>query len=620
MIAEISAADRVTIRDVADGAGPSHVIPMGPYILVVDPWNMEIRRYQADDIHGQPAICLFPRTFAPGRVSHAPDGVRLIAEPYGPDGAGGYDLRAREAMTITPALVARMPIVGPCRFPIAPLDRHDDTPPPIRSGHAAEDASYPLPGGALARIAPQAGPGWQVFAVRRAGELSDGRVLLWWSEVGNERAEADDAGPGQAEGSAGGRLMASQFVGVFDAAGGTPRTVVRIITALVPPLRPDHSIPIATLLEKPGLEYVAGAPGPNGDAIWIAAANTDGPGRGRFELQRYDLAALGDAARGRIALVDRTIATEPVGDGDGPTSTPEADGLLAAASPRVPAMPYAKARETLEAQIAFRWQYPRTAWDRPCDGRTLCDIGADHTGALGTGPAFPVPVRDRVNPEGGARWVQPRQLVGLLPGAWVSSVPYSIGGADLAEGFAARLAAGYGGDAANPPPIGHIGEGLEWQRHGEGEPEWHEDQANYPLGIDCSALIARVFDLRIRSTGTMVSPRLVRGADGRGYQVPAGPDRACPQPVRSIHELREGDIILRNGHVVIFNGFAAVGDSPGVDAPARSRVMRVFEATSRCGAVCESLYDPSYFAGWWMLRLDLADEGANCPFWLGERP
>ncbi|WP_260929581.1 hypothetical protein [Novosphingobium sp. 9] len=123
-----------------------------------------------------------------------------------------------------------------------------------------------------------------------------------------------------------------------------------------------------------------------------------------------------------------------------------------------------------------------------------------------------------------------------------------------------------------------------------------------------------MFNLRIRSTGAMVRPRTVKARDGGTYAVPTGPDHACPSPVRTINDLRPGDILLRDGHVVIFNGFTTVARATN-----RSRTMTVFEATSRCGAVCESTYDPTYFAGWWMLRLDTDGTGANCPEWLEDR-
>ncbi|WP_260929583.1 hypothetical protein [Novosphingobium sp. 9] len=296
---------RAFLREVADGAGPSHVVAMGQYILVVDPWNREIRRYEAEALDRPPAICLMPDSFEPGRTVYTATGARLIAEPYGPDEKGGYDLRERRAMTITRTAVAAMPIVGPCRFAMGPVHPLADTPPAIRSGKASTpDAFWPLPGGRRAHV--PAHDGHEVFAVRFVGQLGQGRTLLWWSEIAR-------AGPqGEAVAATDGRLMVTQYVGVFAPDGGTPTQTVRIDVADVPALRPDRSIPVTTLLKKPGLDYIAGAIGPRGDAIWIATADHSAPGRGHFELQRYDLADLGDARQGRIALVDGHHATDPL--------------------------------------------------------------------------------------------------------------------------------------------------------------------------------------------------------------------------------------------------------------------------------------------------------------------
>ncbi|MEO1969720.1 MAG: hypothetical protein ABGW87_13545 [Sphingomonadaceae bacterium] len=600
----LTPADSVVIRDVADGAGPSQVVTMGKYVLVVDPWNRQIRRYLADDIHSQPAICLFPRTFAPGRVVRTKAGLRLIAEPYGPDGKGGYHLRERSAMTITPVQVQNMPIVGPCRFNIGAVHT-TDRPPRIRTSHdRVGEASYPLSGRQRAQIDPQGRAGSQVFAVRYIGSLSHGRSVLWWSEVGGEPPAASAEGlPPEA-----GRLMVRQYVGVFGSAGGVPQSVVQIVTAHVPPLLPDHAIPKPTKLEKPGLEYVAGGSGPNGDTIWIAAANMPDEGRGQFELRRYDLKRIASSSDAMIELVPSANRPEPLADRNDPAPGHDANEDQSRAAPDTQPVSFAEARKTLQRQIAFRWQFPEDGQAHPCDGRDKCTVAANDEGSLGNGPQFTHPVGDDDHPHGGALWVQPRDLVGVRPGTWIRSVPYSIGGVDLADTFAKRLAANYGSDnkgtaGKTPDPIGHIGEGMEW----------HGGDSHYPLGVDCSALIALVYDVKIRSTGRMVRGNVLRGKDGHAYAVPLGPDQGCPEPVESFADLQPGDILLRNGHVVIFNGFTTVANAPG-----RSRAMRVFESTSRCGAVCESVYDPTYFAGWWMLRMD-HDRTGNCPLWIEDR-
>ena len=61
---------------------------------------------------------------------------------------------------------------------------------------------------------------------------------------------------------------------------------------------------------------------------------------------------------------------------------------------------------------------------------------------------------------------------------------------------------------------------------------------------------------------------------------------------------------------MIYAGTARIGGRPG-----RSRGLRVLESSSRCGGVCESVYDPTFFDGWWILRIRL-DGAGDCPHWL----
>jgi len=592
--------DRVKVRDVADGSGPSHLIPLGEYLLVVDPWAAAIRRYSLADLHAAPVTCTYARAFAPWRTVRTANGVRLIAEPYGPDKRGnGYHFRSRQAMTLTLAAVRRMADGAACGFPIGRYHSKSDTPPPIAWSHGERPGStarFGLRGGGSARIAPQGGSGAEVYAIREAGSLAGGRTLVWWSEV--DPAEQPDAPPGGP--GLGGRVTASQYVGVVAKGGGTPLRVVRLRTAAYPRLAAGQPMPPLAMLTKPGFEYVAGAAIAGRDALLILAADMDARGPRPFVIRRYDLGTLG---RGGQAVVPLMHGGEPAADRNDPAGDEHPQGSrprprLVSAQPRGPW--FAETRQLLRTQIAFRWRFPAGAGTRPCGGADKCAVGSNQFGALGTGPAYPYPVVDKVNRTGGAQWMRPRHLVGLAPGTEVRGIPYSIGGTDLASDFAARLAAGYAPGATNGPPVGHIREGLEWPGHA----------GNYPLGIDCSALIARVSDLEIRSTGGMMRPQMISTTAG-SFGVPRGPARACPQPVRHLSELKPGDIFLREGHVVIYAGTARLGG-----APHRPRALRVFEAGSRCGAVCESVYDPTYFDGWWMLRFRVGD-ASDCPQWLG---
>lgn len=595
--APLAPVERLLIRDVADGAGPSHVIPLAGYLLVVDPWAAQIRRYSLADMTAAPVSCTYPRSFSPWRTERYRGGVRLIGEPYGPGSHHGYRYRSRETMVLAVSAVAKMPGVGPCAFPIAAYDPRRDTPPPVarpQGERPGAPAGFRLRGGARARIMPVGGPRSEIFAVRNAGALSRGRSLLWWSEIDDVPAEDEAAGTALA---GGGRVTASQYVGVFDRRGGPPRSTVRVSIAEAPPLSPGHGIAVPALLVKPGFEYVAGASIGGRDALWVLSADMEAPSPRPFVLRRYDLGALADEAQGEIALAGHGTAAPDHNDATPPTSREHVDP----GRTRLPRDAwYAAARATLRAQIAYRWTYPAGAAARPCGGGDRCAIGANAAGALGVGATFDEPVGDRLVRDGGAIWMRPRQLIGLPPGASVRGIPYSIGGEDLAEEFGHRLSSSYGGGAIDPPPIGHIREGLEWPAH----------DGNYPLGIDCSALVAKVYAIETRSTGQMVQGRDVV-VGGHTYRLPRGPAHACPEPVRHLSQVRPGDLFLRDGHVVIYAGTARIGGKSR-----RSRGLRVFEASSRCGAVCESVYDPTFFAGWWIVRLQLGPDDEDCPRWL----
>lgn len=116
----------------------------------------------------------------------------------------------------------------------------------------------------------------------------------------------------------------------------------------------------------------------------------------------------------------------------------------------------------------------------------------------------------------------------------------------------------------------------------------------------------------VRGTGEMLDIAMHVTQGGKGYALPKGVVLGCPQPVRHVSQLLPGDLLLHTGHVVIFSGTARIGAVGG-----GSRGLRVFESTSRCGGVCESVYDPSTFDGWWILRLRMGDgDDRDCPDWL----
>ncbi|VVT07889.1 conserved hypothetical protein [Sphingomonas sp. EC-HK361] len=550
---------RVVLRPVSDGAGPSHLIAIGEYLLVIDPWASEIRRYSAANIDAPPHVVTFPRSFAPWRTRWDGDDVQLISEPFG--GEDCYDFRPRSSMTIAQAMVEVMPLSGVSAFPITPWRGPDD-------------------GASTPSFIPLGGDGAEICALRRAGSLSDGRSLWWWSEIDGSAHDI----------ARGGRVSAPHFVGVFDRDGSGPVSTVQIVTATYGPLAPNSSLPNPSLLVKPGFEYLAATD----DTLWIVAADT--AAIPAFNLLACDLSELAPGEHATLSLVDPHASAV---DRDNPVHSAPPPVVVTIDEP--PAGPrdawFRSVRDRLRAQATHAWAYPEGAAARPCGGADRCIVGADASGALGSGEAFSTPVGDKIDGRGGAEWMRPRDLIDARAGETFRGIPYSIGGFDLVETFDVRLADTYrAGSPALPPPIGHIREGLEWP----------DAAANYPLGIDCSALVARIFGIRVRSTAEMVAPRRLRLSDGRFVEVPHGPDHGCAEPVRHLREILPGDVLLREGHIVIYSEAMPV---PGGWA------MRVFEASSRTGRVGESVYDPSFFDGWWILRVRL--EGSpDCPQWI----
>lgn len=577
--ADLQPTVSIVIRDVADGPGPSNLIAIDRYLLVIDPWSFTIRRYDAADPSAYPRVCLYPRGFAPWRANRRGNTVRLVGEPYGANDAGSYEYRSRSVMTIDAQAVASMPLSGPCRFPVGRYDARRDAAPATARLGGGTWLDW-LAGRVV--LAPH-GAGSRIFAARPAGTLADGRTLIWWSEI-------DGIGRGR-----GGRLMASQYVGVVDR--GTLGGTIRLVSAAYAPLAPGAASPPPTILSKPGFEYAVGNTVAGRDMLWVMAA-ADTPAGRHFLLRGYPLDGLAASGGASLTLVRAGAASSDRNDAENDAGIQTAGTPRAAAGPR--AEWFAHARRLIEAQIGFRWAYPAGATGVPCGGADRCAVGTDAAGTLGVGPAYPGVVTDRIDRAGGATWMRPRQLVGLVPGTSVRGIPYSIGGTDLAGDFARRLASDYAANARSRAPIGHIREGMEWPG----------SDGHYPLGIDCSALVARVFDLSIRATAGMVRTFAYTTRTGQHYQLPRGPSGSCPQPVRRFADLRPGDVLVRDGHVVIFAGLARPSRVTGLAAG-----LRVFESSSRCGAVCESVYDPSYFDGWWMVRIARGD-GRDCPHWL----
>jgi hypothetical protein len=255
---------------------------------------------------------------------------------------------------------------------------------------------------------------------------------------------------------------------------------------------------------------------------------------------------------------------------------------------------YTDMRRTAQEYVRKTWLYPAGAQETPCAEEkcplylvsgSLTDQDEAHLG-------------ERVLANGAAGiWVRPRIYIGLKGGEPETGVPYSIGGDDTPELLAEKLKR-FGLAGSHLPPVGHIGEALS--THSEKDKKTL--RATYPAGIDCSALVAAIWKASWTPTATMATLR----AD----ELATGPDKGCPLPVRHFSELKPGDVMFKDGHVVLFDGVNAIG---GTNNSTGSFGVRVYEATSRCGRVCVSVYDIDFFNGWWMYRRQ--DSDAECPTW-----
>lgn len=190
--------------------------------------------------------------------------------------------------------------------------------------------------------------------------------------------------------------------------------------------------------------------------------------------------------------------------------------------------------------------------------------------------------------EGGTKmkWVGPRHLIlprSLLPDqandsleAWEIGIPYSYGSAQTPDEFDAGLIS-----SEHVFPVGDLNGAIR-------------STGIFPLGIDCSAFVARVYGRKRKSTAKMV--------------IEADSDEL--RSVANLASARTGDIFVKKGHVVIFSRTLWHGGN---------RFIEVYEAASRCGRVCRSVYDADYFNGWriyryhWLRRDD--SPRVENPFW-----
>jgi hypothetical protein len=555
----------LTVRPATDGTGPSHLLAVGPYILVVDPLKAQILRYSPNDFRDGPKstqTCAFRRDFSPWQSIPIAGGVWLIDET-----------EAR-AMFLSTADVAAMSGQD-CPAPVK-RDRVATVP---RSFDRSSDWG-------VVTLANPSGPGVLRVGTKSTGTilnarllrtLADGRSVVFWTRLASlprwdkpqDHAENYDTQ---------GRVVVGLFVTVFDR-NGQPVSTNRIRDLSMPKQASGTYASTFQGMTKRGFEYIAvredaslyGLTSESGNFVVKRFASPSNPSGEVISLQ------------GDESVKDNEGLVDAAGGGPGP------DSDIQGASDWREALQSAAAN-----YIKAKWWIPKGGMAAPCGGADECDLMFKDGKFVRLDPrAVAAGSAKSVTQTGdeGPRWKRPRYLIGAHDGDPEVGVPYSYGGQTtpgalkvIASDPAVRPNATY-----NSTPLGHIVEKLSV--------DWvNVDAAAYPIGTDCSRFVSEIL-AAIDETSDFVPE------DGRKF---------TPQsefygvPVEDPNDLKAGDIFIKHGHVVIFAGTYYIGH-PGragvVAGQAHSAIgYVVYEASSRCGRVCRSIYPLEYFNGWWMLR------------------
>jgi hypothetical protein len=543
--------EQVVVRAVLDGSGPSHIIVRGRALVVVDPNEGLVRRYALDTddrIVGPPTGCAMSRAFSPRFVQQGPTGLRLLGEELHP------------GPTPSNAMLPVLDLSDGALTAMKGLDPHTS---PAKCGDVRVTATA-IPVEAMAikggrfRVSPAAGErvpqagaieegpdnGFEFYSARAIGRTDNlGTVII--------RRELAPVSNGTVEVAIWVTLLRK----------GEPTSIELV----------DHRVD-ATMglvaLPKRGFDYVAAA----GHSLYVLGAVCSRS----FCLERFDLNKLpkGDGkGNNPVAWIDLTEGYELYPE-DSPVAGPDLHIVTeaqTAESPRQKA--WEKSLVSAVGKYAFNsWAYPPAARERPCaGGPDWCFVRLRDGVIVEATDSEP---NDRVIHQDGdpadAKWIGPRHLIesGLsVESRPIEGVngevgePYSFGGDTSATEFHAALT------SPTPRPVGHIREQLSGV-----------DRGHYPIGIDCSSFVGHIFGVSKPTAAWMSDP-------------PA-PDVARRVP--NLLHARPGDVVVKDGHIVIFNRRVVSG---------ANRFVEVFEAASRCGRVCRSVYDPDFFNGWTILRL-----------------
>jgi hypothetical protein len=198
---------------------------------------------------------------------------------------------------------------------------------------------------------------------------------------------------------------------------------------------------------------------------------------------------------------------------------------------------------------------PRADWRRQMDAYrdhrwTLVEANRRNPCSTMITPGVEIGCRNQ------SRFVPPSEQERLRTPVAMRGVPYDWGGSDSLERFEDKIKRGF--------IAGNIGGTF-----------WAAGSRRVTAGVDCSGLVSNVWHLD-HHAGTSELADLT-------------------EPVARLDRMRVGDVLLLpDHHVALYR--------EQVDLDGASIGIRVTEAASRCGAVCDSIYEIDHFQDYMLRR------------------
>ena len=183
---------------------------------------------------------------------------------------------------------------------------------------------------------------------------------------------------------------------------------------------------------------------------------------------------------------------------------------------------------------------------------TLTEQNLRHPCEVEIVPGIPIACTRR------SRFVLPPDETRERPPVVRTGLPYDWGGFDTIERFDQKIKQGY--------VAGNIGGTF-----------WSTEVRRVTAGVDCSGLVSNVWQLG-RHVGTTELPDITRR-------------------VKALDRMRTGDALLLPDHHIALYRQQETPDGG-------SLAIRVTEASSRCGSVCDSLYEIDHFQDYALRRLN----------------